>query len=82
MALENEILILKNSFPYDLLSYWNLVKKSDNFPKRGYGNVVTRTPEKILYCHSSKNYPCNGKLSPLKKTLTKSSVMKIGCKIP
>jgi len=46
MALENEILILKNSFPYYLLSYWNLIKKSDKFPKRGYGNVVTKTPEK------------------------------------
>jgi hypothetical protein len=46
MALENEILILKNSFPYYLLSYWKLVNKSDNSPKRGYGNVVTKTPEK------------------------------------
>jgi hypothetical protein len=67
MALENEILILKNSFPYYLLSCWNLVKKSDNFPKRGYGNVVTRTLEKHFIVRVQKNIPAIANFH-LKKT--------------
>jgi len=43
-----------------------LVKKSDNFLKRGYGNVVTKTPEKHFIVTVLKEYPCNDKLSPKK----------------
>jgi hypothetical protein len=81
MALEHKLLIKKNSFPYYLLSYWNLVKKSDNFPKRGYGNVVTKTPEKHFIVTVKKKVPAMANFH-LKKPLTESFVMKIGCQIP
>jgi len=43
--------------------------------------VATRTPEKHFIVTVQKKIPCNGKLSPKKNPLTKSFVMKIGCKI-
>jgi len=51
-----------------LLSYWNLVQKSDNFPKRGYENVATRTPGKHFIVTVQKNIPAMANFH-LKKTL-------------
>jgi hypothetical protein len=64
-----------------LLPYWNLVQKSDNFPKRSYENVATRTPEKHFIVTVQKNITAMANFRLKKKPLTKSFVMKIGCKI-
>jgi hypothetical protein len=48
---------IKNRFPYYLLSYWNLVQKSDNFPKGSYENATTKTPEKHSIVTVQKNIP-------------------------
>jgi hypothetical protein len=63
-----------------LLPYWNLVQKSDNFPKRSYENVATKHQKRTLLSWFKK-ISLQWQTFTLKKPLTKSSVMKIGCKI-
>jgi hypothetical protein len=57
------------------------VQKSDNLSKRSYENVATRTPEKHFIVTVQKNIPAMANFHLKKKPLTKSFVMKIGCKI-